>query len=352
MRSLVINVGSTSTKVALYTDTEQQAMKTIRHTLDELSAFAVLVDQLDFRKGFILDFLKDNSIKPEELDCIISRGGCPPNAKSGATYINEDLCTELIEHPMDGNPASLGPVIAYSIAKEAGIQSYIYDPISADELNPYAKVFGVKDIYHTSMAHVLNTRATGIAAANDLGLEFNELNLIVVHIGGGNTVALWEKGTLTDTIPTDDGTFSAERCGNIRGLQLLELVEKYGIKTVKTWFGGKGGFVSLLGTNELKEVEKMIEKGDSNALLYTKAMAYQLSKLICSLFPVVHGQVDGIVFTGGGAYWSRLIDEIKYWIKFTNIPTFEYPGENEMKALAEGAYRVWNGKESVNTYTK
>ena len=350
MLALVINPGSTSTKVAVYDDMTEIAAETIRHSLEELSAFDKVMEQLDFRKDLVLGFLEKNNIKPESLKCIMSRGGSPPDVGSGATLVNDELVTALIERPLDGNPASLGPVIADSIAKEAGIPAYIYDPITTDELSPLAKMFGVKGIEHQSMGHVLNTRAMGIAVSEELGKKFEESDFIVVHIGGGNSVTLWNHGRLTDTVPTDAGTFSAERCGFIRTGHAVSLCKEYGIDTVKKWLSGKGGFVSLTGTNELAKVEEKIEAGDADALKAEQAMAYQLSRSVCSLLPMVHGKLDGIVFTGGGAYWKRLMNDVKGWIEFLDIPVFIRPGENEMQALANGAYRVMTGREQAREY--
>ena len=350
MNFLVINPGSTSTKVAIYENTTPKCNRTIRHSMEDLSAFPKLMDQLEYRKALVMDFLAENDFTPKKLDCVISRGGSPPNAKSGATTIDENLVDALIERPLDQNPASLGPVIANSIAKEGGIPAYIYDPITTNELNPLARVFGVKGIEHDSMGHVLNTRAMGIAVAKELGRPFDRCNFIVVHIGGGNSVSLWSKGKLTDTFPTDYGTFSAERCGSMRIGQMVSLIEEYGLDTIKSWLGGKGGMVSLVGTNELKKVEDLIVSGDEQALLCEEAMAYQLSKLIAALFPVVHGKLDGIIITGGGAYWDRLTDDIQEWVACLNTPVFIRPGENEMQALAEGAYRVMAGEEIAHKY--
>lgn len=350
MKILVLNPGSTSTKVAVYQNTEEIQKKTISHSREELSAFPALLDQLDFRYGLVIDFLKEANYEPGMLDCVISRGGSPPNANSGATVIGDRLIQALRERPKEPHPASLGPIIAARIAEIAGIPSYMYDPISADELNPLAKVFGIKGIEHDSMCHLLNGRAMGISVAKELSRPFDSLNLIVAHIGGGNSICFWSKGHPIDTIPGDACTFSAERCGFIRGERLLALCREYGFETVMGWFHGKGGMVSLLGTNDLREVERKIQAGDKDALLCEEAMAYQLAKSIASLFPVTGGEVDGIVFTGGGAYWDRLINDVKSRIAFLNVPFYMRPGENEMKSLAEGALRVMRGEETALEY--
>lgn len=350
MKSLVLNLGSTSTKVAIYEYEDVKCTQVFRHSTKDLSCFTKLSDQLEFRRELVARFLKEQGYTPRDLDCVISRGGTPPNVRSGATLVNEQLKDALLNHPLDQNPASLGPVIAYGIAQEGDIPAYIYDPVTANELNPLARMFGVKGIEHDSMGHVLNTRAVGISVAEELGKRFDELNLIIVHLGGGNSTMLWEHGKLTDTIPTDFGSFSSERCGNIRSARVLDLCREYGTDMVKSWFNGKGGMVSLLGTNDLREVEQMIADGDKFALRCEQALAYQLCKLISSLLPVVNGKIDGIVMTGGGAYWERLMQDIQKRLDYLNVPFYIRPGENEMKALSEGAVRLMEGKEKAHIY--
>ena len=350
MTTLVINPGSTSTKVAVYEDATAFHTKTLTHSKDELALFATIIDQYAFRYDLIMGFLDEIGIAPDTLGCVISRGGSPPDARSGATAINEALITALRERPMEPHPACVGPVIAYRIAQDNNIPSYIYDPITADELNPLARVFGIKGIEHDSMCHVLNTRAMAIAAAKEMGRSLNDTTFIVAHFGGGNSVACWHKGLLHDVVPGDAGAFSAERCGFIRGEKLAQLGQVYDFKTITGWFHGKGGMVSLLGTNDLREVENMAESGDKQAVLCEQAMAYQLSKSIASLFPTVGGEVDGIILTGGGARWGKLVDDIKERLSYLNVPVHVKPGENEMQSLAEGALRVMNGEEEAHTY--
>lgn len=350
MYTLVLNPGSTSTKIAIYEDETVLCSKSLSHSKEELGQFDTLLDQLDFRKQLVLQFIDEVGFDMHLLNCIVSRGGSPPNVLAGATTIDENLVIALRERPKEPHPASLGPIIAYDISQQWNIPAYIYDPITADELNPLAKQFGVKGIEHDSLTHLLNCRAKGISVAKELNKPFESLNLIIVHIGGGNSVTCWEKGHPVDLFPTDYGTFSAERCGSVRLERAVALCKEHGFDEVMKWCHGKGGMVSLLGTNDLREVEKMIQKGDAFALHCQQAMAYQLAKLISALFPVVEGQIDGIVLTGGGAYWDRLVNDIKSRLAYSNVPFFVRPGEHEMQALAEGALRVMNGEERVHTY--
>ncbi len=350
MKILVINPGSTSTKAAIYEDDKELVRENIFHSKEELSEFKVWTEQLDYRYGLILQFLKRAGYKPEDLTCVMSRGGSPPGIHAGATIVDERLVDALLHRPLEPHPASLGPVIAYRLAKMAGIHGYVYDPITSDEMNPLAKIYGIKGITHNSMCHFLNTHAMGLKLAKQLGKPFDSLNILVAHIGGGNSICLWKKGHPTDVVPGDACTFSAERAGFMRSERMVQLVDEYGVETCTKWLHGKGGFVSLLGTNDLREVEKKIENGDQEALLYQRAMAYQLSKCLCSLLPAADGELDGVIITGGGAYWKRLTDDVTEKIGFLKVPVHIMPGENEMQALAEGAVRVENGDEIAQKY--
>ena len=350
MKFLVINPGSTSTKVAVFEDDKELVRQSLSHSKDELAKFAVWSDQLDYRYGLVMDFLSAAGYKATDLDCVMSRGGSPPGIKAGCTAVDDRLVDALLHRPLEPHPASLGPVIAAKIAAVAGIPAYVYDPITSDELNPLAKVYGVKGIEHNSMCHILNSHAMALVLAKNLGKKLEDMNVIVAHIGGGNSIALWSHAHPVDVVPGDACTFSAERAGFMRSERMVQLVEEYGAETCTKWLHGKGGMVSLLGTNDLREVEKMIVAGDAEALKCQQAMAYQLCKCICSLFPVVEGKLDGIIITGGGAYWERLTDDVKARLAYTNVPVYIQPGENEMQSLAEGALRALRGEEVVQKY--
>lgn len=350
MKILVINPGSTSTKAAVFEDDREVVRENLAHSKDELSRFKVWTDQLDYRYELVMGFLKQAGLRPQDLSCVMSRGGSPPGIRAGATAVDTCLVDALLHRPLEPHPASLGPVIAAKIAEEASIPAFVYDPITSDELDPLAKVYGVKGITHNSMCHFLNTHAMGMKLAESLGKDFHAMNILIAHIGGGNSICLWKKGHPVDVVPGDACAFSAERAGFMRSERMVQLVQEYGAEKCIGWLHGKGGFVSLLGTNDLREVEKKIIAGDDEALLCQKAMAYQLSKCICSLLPAADGKVDAVIITGGGAYWERLTEDIRDRISFLNIPIHIMPGENEMQALAEGALRVMRGEEAVQRY--
>ena len=350
MLTLVLNPGSTSTKVAVYEDKTELFKVSLSHSKEELAQFDSIMDQFDFRYNIVLGALKEAGYTLDQLDCVVSRGGAPQNALTGATVIDERLIDSLKTRPKEPHPAAVGPCIAYKISQEYGIPSWIYDPVSADELTPLARVFGIKGIEHDSMCHVLNSHAMGIAQAKDMGKKFEDCTFIVATFGGGNSTACWKKGRLVDVVPGDAGTFSSERCGPLRAEHMIEIAQKEDAKTLRGWFHGKGGMVSLLGTNDLRDVEKMIVDGDEWALTCEQAMAYQMAKAISSLVPAAGKDLDGIILIGGGAYWTRLTDDMKANLEPLGVPVFVRPGENEMLALAEGAYRLMNGEEQAHIY--
>lgn len=350
MKILVLNPGSTSTKVAVYNDSEEVGKWSVSHSREDLSRFGSINDQLGYRYDLVMKMLKDAGYNPADFDCVVSRGGTPPDIHSGATRIGPKLLEVLWERPKQPHASNLGPMIADRIASVKGIPAFIYDPISTDEMNDLAHVSGVKGIIRDSMCHVLNTKAMAIAAADEMKRDWRKMNIIVIHIGGGNSVCLWKDGRLDETYPADDAAFSAERCGGMRCEALIKLIEERGMDEVKDWMNGKGGIVSLLGTNDLRVVKERENAGDPEAMLACSAMAYGLAKRIGGLAPVVNGKIDAIVFTGGGAYWKSLIDQIRERIEYLNAPIFVKPGENEMKALAGGALRVMKGEEEVWDY--
>ena len=345
MKILVLNPGSTSTKAAVYEDLEEKARWSIAHSREELSAYKTVNDQFDLRYGLVLDTLRGAGYSEADFDCVVSRGGTPPDIHSAATRISEKLLDVLKNSPKQPHASNLGPMSAAKIAAVRNVPAIIYDPITTDEMNELAHVSGVKGVVRDSMCHVLNTKAMAIATAEEMGRDWTEMNLIVIHIGGGNSVCLWKNGLLDETYPADDNAFSAERCGGIRSEKLVQLIEERGIDEVKGWMNGRGGVASMLGTNDLREVEKRRQAGDAEAELICSAMAYGLAKRIGGLAPVVYGKIDAITFTGGGAYWEPLVERTVERVRYLGAPIFIKPGENELKALAGGAYRVMTGAE-------
>lgn len=349
MKTLVLNPGSTSTKAAVYEDDREIIKWSKSHSREDLAGFEKMIDQLEYRYGLVMDFLAESGHPAESFDCVVSRGGAPKFARSGATRITPLFTDALRNRPKQPHPSNLGPLIAERIAQVRDVPAFIYDPISTYEFNPLAQVSGVKGLRRDSMCHVLNTKAMGLKAAAELGKDFNQSNIIVVHIGGGTSVCLWKNGRLDDTFASDEGPFSAERCGALRGETVIELCETRGFAEARGLMLGKGGVVSHLGINDLKALS---EREDPEAMLISDAMAYQIAKFTGALAPIVYGRLDAIVFTGGGAYWTKLVDDVCARLEYLNAPVFVLPGENEMQALAEGALRVMGGEEAVHEYVE
>lgn len=346
---LVINPGSTSTKVALFEDKDVVSQKTIEHSVEELKKYKDIIDQFEFRLNSVMAFLEENSVTAAELACVVSRGGFLPPVEGGAYKINKEMVDTLKYTPSGKHAANLGAMIAYEIAIRVNIPAYIYDSLAIDEMEPIAKISGIKGVERKSFVHILNMRATAIKTAQKMGKSYKDLNLIVAHLGGGFSLSLLKKGKVVDMITDDEGAFTPERSGVIPGKELARLCYEKGVLTVEKMLRGEGGFVSYFGTSDTRKVEEMAKSGDEYARLIYEAMAYQIAKSIGELATVAEGDVDGIIITGGIAHSNMLTNWIKKRVDFI-APVFIYPGENEMEALACGALRALHGEETVHTF--
>lgn len=348
---LAINPGSTSTKIAVYHDKEAIITGSLDHPISEIRKFEQIGDQLEFRKKVILDFLKSNNISLNSLDAIVGRGGLLPPVKSGAYKVNDLMIDRLKNRPIAEHASNLGAIIAYDISRKLDIDSYIYDSVTVDELNDIARISGIPLMERVSISHALNSRAMAHKYAGKIGKKYEELNLIVAHLGGGITISVHEKGSMIDIISDIEGPFSPERSGVIPCDKLIDLCYSglYDIRTVKKMLRGNGGLSAYLGTSDARQVEKRIEEGDSNARLVYQAMAYQVAKGIGELSTVVKGEVDAVILTGGIAFSKMLTNWIIESVSF--ISQVEVlAGENELESLAHGLLRVLNGEEEANTY--
>ncbi|HHZ02154.1 MAG TPA: butyrate kinase [Tissierellia bacterium] len=348
---LVINPGSTSTKVSLYENEKELFTEKLDHPLEIIEKFENVEDQLHMRKDLVLKILKEKNFDIKDLSVVVARGGMLPPVKSGAYEINELMIDRVLNRPIMEHASNLAAPIAYEIAKEAGVPSYIYDSVMTDELTDIARISGMPDIPRTSSSHVLNTRAMAIKAARKRGKKYNELNIIVAHLGGGISINVHEKGRIVDLVSDDEGPFSPERAGRVPCRDLINLCYsgKYDKKTMHRKLRGNGGLRAYLNTIDAREVEDMIEKGNQEARIIYEAMAYQIAKGIGELATVVEGKVDVIVLTGGIAHSRMLTDWIVKRISFI-APVEIFPGENEMEALALGALRVLRGQEVARQY--
>lgn len=352
MKILIINPGSTSTKVGIYDDLEEVVIKNINIDAKKLAEFEDLYDQTDMRCDQVLDFLKANNLSPKDLDVIVSRGGLLPPLHAGAYVIDEELCDIMRYSPAQIHASNLGALIAKKISDDGGgIPAYIYDAVSVDELTDVARLSGVKKFPRRSFSHALNTRAVAMRYCKDKGIDYYNSSIIVAHLGGGISLNFQKNGRLVEIVSSDEGPFSTNRAGAIPIYSCISLVKEEGVEALQGYQASTGGFVSYLGTNDALEVEKRISEGDEEAKLVYEAMAYQISRYIGSLAVVDGGKIDGILLTGGIAHSKLLTGMIKEKVEFL-APVVLFPGEFEMRALAQGAYRVMKGEEKADYLKK
>lgn len=347
---LVINTGSTSTKIAVFAGGEKLFEENINHPADELGKLKNLLEQYPLRRQAIEDCLSEKGYKDMAFDAIAARGGTFGYAKGGAYLVEENLL-KACRNPITNHPSNLSAIIAADIADEKKCPAYIYDAVCVNEVEDIARVTGLKDVKRRPFSHVLNTRAMARSLAQRQGKRYEDMNIIVAHMGGGISINLHRHGKIVDLCSDDEGPMSPERAGKLNGKSYVDLCfsgsyDKAGMmKCIK----GQGGLVSHLGTSSLIDVEERIEKGDGYADFILSAMAYQIAKEIGALATVVSGQVDGIILTGGCAYSKRLTDRIVPKVSFI-APVNVLPGAKEMEALAQGVGRVLDGLEGYSIY--
>jgi len=352
-RLLIINPGSTSTKIAIFDNEKIVMEQTLRHSNEELAPYTSVIEQYEFRKNVILDTLNANGINISKLSAVVGRGGLLRPMEGGVYRVNERMLEDLRGCAMGQHASNLGAIIADEIAEQLGIPAFIADPVVVDEMEEIARFSGMPEIKRISLWHALNQKAVARRAAADLGKKYEDINLVIAHLGGGISVGVHKKGKVVDVNNALDGEgpFSPERTGSlpVSGLMKLCYSGKYTIEQLKKLIVGKGGLVAYLGTNDGREVVKMIEAGDKNAELVYKAMAYQVGKEIGACAAVLEGKVDAVCLTGGLAYDKLLTGWIKEMVQFIGDVRI-YPSEDEMIALAEGGLRVLRGEESAREY--
>lgn len=350
---LVINPGSTSTKIAVFRNKQQIHSETLRHAHQELAQFDGIIDQFAYRQKVIMESVEKAGYKMADFDAIVGRGGLLRPITGGTYDINEAMIEDLKNKKRGDHASNLGALIARSLAREYGIPSFIVDPVSVDELLPIARFSGMPEAPRESLFHALNQKAVARVAAADLNKAYEAIELIVVHLGGGISVAAHSKGRIIDVnnVIMGEGPFSPERAGTVPVGKLVELCfsGKYTEKEIKKKLMGQGGLAAYLGTTDAQEVEKRIEMGDVIAQEIYEAMAYQIAKEIGAASAVLKGKVDLIAITGGLAYSKMLMDWIVERVRHI-APVKLYPGEMEMQALAEGGLRVLEGREKVKEY--
>lgn len=353
LRILVINPGSTSTKIAVYDNENPLIEKTIRHDPEKISNFDSILSQYEFRYNTISDVLEKNNISLSTLSAVVARGGLLKPIHGGVWKVTNKMIEDLKEAKMGDHASNLGAIIAKHISDKYKIPAFIVDPVVVDEMESLARYSGLPELPRLSIFHALNQKATARKAASELGKKYEEVNLIVAHMGGGISVGAHKNGRVIDVnnALNGDGPFSPERSGDLPVSSLVKMCfsGKYTESEIQKKIKGKGGLYAYLGTSDARIVEEKVKEGDEKFREVYKAMAYQIGKEIGALSTVLCGSVDGIVLTGGLAYDKIFINWIKEMVSFI-APIFVYPGENEMTALRDGALRVLKNIEKAYNY--
>ena len=354
MMILVINPGSTSTKMAVFEDEKPILLRTINHSAEELAPYEDVLEQKDFRRRVVLDELQKADI-PLQFDAVIGRGGLVKPVEGGVYEINEPMVRDTLSGiAMHDHACNLGCLIAYEIAAEiTGCRSFIADPGVVDELNDYARISGSPLMNRICIWHALNQRAIARRYAAGIGREYEDLNLIICHLGGGISVAAHDHGRAIDANNALDGEgpFSPERAGSLPAADLIRLCfsGKYSEKQLLKRIAGKAGLNAHLGTNNMREILQRIQQGDKHAELIVDAMIYHVAKNIAAEAAVLCGKVDAILLTGGMAHSDYLVSRLRQRIDFL-APVYTFPGEDEMEALALNALAVLQKKREAKVY--
>jgi butyrate kinase len=349
---LVINPGSTSTKIALFNGLEQQQELEISHPAEELANFKSNLEQLDYRFKTVENAMQSWNISPADLDAAIGRGGPLKPLEGGVYKVGESLINDLQSGKLVDHASILGGLIACRIAEKAGIPAYIADPVSVDEFEEIARISGHPELPRISLSHALNIKAVVAQVAAENGKKPDEVNYVVAHLGGGFSIAAHCKGRQIDVNNANDaGPFSPERCGTLplAGLMKMCFSGKYDLKSLKKTLIGKSGLIGHLGTPDCREISKRIEAGDEKAKLVLEAMAYQIAKEIGAMSTVMKGKVDAIVLTGGVANNKYVVSWVKERVEFI-APVVVKPGQNELKALAAHAVNALTNPQIVKKY--
>lgn len=352
-RILAINPGSTSTKIALYLNETPELVKNIRHSDEEMAQFRgrPILDQRQFRSAQIEAVLREASLDFSELHAVVGRGGLLPALASGTYVVDEEMLQELRLARRGEHASNLGAFLAWDVAQKAGIPAYVVDPVSVDEWPECARLSGSATLERQCLSHALNSKAVAKRYANENGRPYDSLRLIVAHLGSGISVSAHENGLMADvTNSREEGAFSTERAGGVPVMQLVSLCfsGKYTQKEVEALLFRDGGLYSYLGTKDLQEVERRIADGDIKAETAFNAMICQIAKEIGAMAAVLHGRADALLLTGGMAHSQRLVSTLTDYVDWI-APITVYPGEDELRALTEGALRVLRHQEQSRT---
>ena len=353
IKSLIINPGSTSTKIGVFEDETLLFEETLRHSTEEISQYASIVDQKDFRKDIIVNLLNEKNFDIKSLNVVVGRGGMLKPIPGGTYAVTDALLEDLKIGKQGQHASNLGGILAREIGDSIGVPSYIVDPVVVDELMPIARYSGVPELPRTSVFHALNQKAVAKRYAKEKCVPYESLNLVVVHMGGGVSVGAHDKGRIVDVFNAldGDGAFSPERAGAVPSGALIKMCfsGQYTEKEVYKKIVGGGGFNAYCGTNDMRDVEKMADEGDAHAIEVRDAFILQMAKDIGSMACVLSGKIDQIIVTGGIAYDKAVVAGLKERCEWM-APFTVYPGEDELLALTQGALRVLNGEEAAKEY--
>lgn len=352
-RILTINPGSTSTKIGVFHNERSIFEKTLRHNIEELQRFDRIIDQYEFRKNHILETLHEQGINISKFDAVCARGGLLRPIEGGTYVVNDEMIEDLKSGYAGQHASNLGGIIAREIADGLNIPSYIVDPVVVDEMSVLAKVSGMPEIERKSIFHALNQKAVARKAAASLGKRYENMKMIITHMGGGITIGVHDRGRVVDVNNGlhGEGPFSPERAGTVPAGDLVDLCfsGEYTKEEIMKKLVGTGGLFGYLGTNDAVKVEQMIQGGDEKARFIYDAMAYQVAKEIGAASAALKGEVEAIVLTGGLAYGKSFVSAIRSYIDWIS-DVLVYPGENELQSLAQGALRVLQGEEQSKQY--
>ena len=351
IKLLIINPGSTSTKISIFENGVERYKKSLSHPASEVATYAKAADQAPFRQKAVEEFLAEIGYDLTQLTAIVARGGSLPPIHTGAYVVNDEMIDVLRNRPIGQHASTTAAIIALDMAKKLNIPAYIYDGNTADEMEPVSRISGNPLVPRLSMGHILNTKAVGRMYAQRLGRRYEDLNLIMVHLGGGISVGLHKKGIIADIMPDEEGTFSPERSGGLPSIGWAQVCcsGKYTFEELSAMVRGKGGLTAYLGTNDVREVEAAVKAGGPKSPPIYDAMVYQAGKCVGGLGPAADGENGGIVLTGGIANSEMLVEKLRRKIRFI-APVAVIPGEFEMEALAAGITRVLKGEEKAREY--
>ncbi len=349
---LAVNPGSTSTKIALFRDEDCLWKHTMEHSHRELQKYPKVPDQAGCRLRLLLETLEKKGVSPEDLSALVVRGGLLKPLAGGVYRVNKAMAADLEEGRYGSHASNLGALLALPLAEKLGIPAFTVDPVTVDEFAEVARYSGLKGIPRLSMSHALNTRAVARRTAASLGKEYDQVNLVVAHLGSGISVSAHRRGRMIDVNnANNEGPFSLERCGTLPALALIDLCfsRRYAREEAVSLVTSGGGIFSYLETKDFRRVESKVAAGDMEARRVVEAMVYQIAKEIGAMAAALGGEVHGVVITGGLAHSALITGPLAEQISFI-APVTILPGEEELEALAQGALRALQGKEEVRDY--